>query len=75
MEIKQGESVAIVGASGSGKSTLLANLREYFKENDDIVFLKEYDCVLKKNSVLDVFFWLLHGSFLIMVYIVKRIKY
>lgn len=33
--------ISIEGNIGSGKSTLLANLREYFKENDDIVFLKE----------------------------------
>ena len=33
--------ISIEGNIGSGKSTLLANLREHFKDNDDIVFLKE----------------------------------
>jgi deoxyadenosine/deoxycytidine kinase len=33
--------ISIEGNIGSGKSTLLANLREYFKENDNVVFLKE----------------------------------
>jgi deoxyguanosine kinase len=33
--------ISIEGNIGSGKSTLLANLRDHFKENDDIVFLKE----------------------------------
>ena len=33
--------ISIEGNIGSGKSTLLANLREYFKDNDNVVFLKE----------------------------------
>jgi deoxyguanosine kinase len=33
--------ISIEGNIGSGKSTLLANLREHFKENDNVVFLKE----------------------------------
>jgi deoxyadenosine/deoxycytidine kinase len=33
--------ISIEGNIGSGKSTLLANLRENFKDNVDIVFLKE----------------------------------
>jgi len=33
--------ISIEGNIGSGKSTLLANLREYFKENENVVFLKE----------------------------------
>lgn len=33
--------VSIEGNIGSGKSTLLANLRNYYKDNCDIVFLKE----------------------------------
>jgi deoxyadenosine/deoxycytidine kinase len=33
--------VSIEGNIGSGKSTLLANLREYYKDNINIVFLKE----------------------------------
>jgi len=33
--------ISIEGNIGSGKSTLLANLREYFKSNDNVVFLKE----------------------------------
>ena len=33
--------VSIEGNIGSGKSTLLANLREHFKYNDNVVFLKE----------------------------------
>ena len=33
--------ISIEGNIGSGKSTLLANLREHFKDNVDIVFLKE----------------------------------
>ena len=33
--------ISIEGNIGSGKSTLLANLREQFKDNDDIIFLKE----------------------------------
>jgi deoxycitidine kinase/deoxyguanosine kinase len=33
--------VSIEGNIGSGKSTLLANLKEYFKDNAHIIFLKE----------------------------------
>ena len=33
--------ISIEGNIGSGKSTLLANLREHFKDNVNIVFLKE----------------------------------
>lgn len=33
--------VSIEGNIGSGKSTLLANLREYYRDNINIVFLKE----------------------------------
>ena len=33
--------ISIEGNIGSGKSTLLFNLREHFKDNIDIVFLKE----------------------------------
>ena len=33
--------VSIEGNIGSGKSTLLANLREYFKNNKSVIFLKE----------------------------------
>jgi deoxyadenosine/deoxycytidine kinase len=33
--------ISIEGNIGSGKSTLLSNLREHFKDNVDIVFLKE----------------------------------
>jgi thymidine kinase len=33
--------ISIDGNIGSGKSTLLSNLKEYFKENSNIVFLKE----------------------------------
>ena len=33
--------VSIEGNIGSGKSTLLANLREHFKYNDNVIFLKE----------------------------------
>ena len=33
--------ISIEGNIGSGKSTLLANLREHFKDNDNVVFLKE----------------------------------
>ena len=33
--------ISIEGNIGSGKSTLLANLREHFKYNDNVVFLKE----------------------------------
>jgi len=33
--------VSIEGNIGSGKSTLLANLRQYYKDNINIVFLKE----------------------------------
>ena len=33
--------ISIEGNIGSGKSTLLANLKEHFKDNVDIVFLKE----------------------------------
>jgi deoxyadenosine/deoxycytidine kinase len=33
--------ISIEGNIGSGKSTLLSNLREHFKENDNVVFLKE----------------------------------
>jgi deoxyadenosine/deoxycytidine kinase len=33
--------VSIEGNIGSGKSTLLANLREYFKDNKSVIFLKE----------------------------------
>jgi deoxyadenosine/deoxycytidine kinase len=33
--------VSIDGNIGSGKSTLMANLREHYKDNVDVVFLKE----------------------------------
>lgn len=33
--------VSIEGNIGSGKSTLLANLKNYFKDNEHIIFLKE----------------------------------
>jgi deoxyadenosine/deoxycytidine kinase len=33
--------ISIEGNIGSGKSTLLNKLREHFKENEDVVFLKE----------------------------------
>lgn len=33
--------ISIEGNIGSGKSTLMTNLREHFKDNVDIVFLKE----------------------------------
>ena len=33
--------VSIEGNIGSGKSTLLANLREHFKDNNNVIFLKE----------------------------------
>jgi len=33
--------ISIEGNIGSGKSTLLSNLREHFKDNDNVVFLKE----------------------------------
>ena len=33
--------ISIDGNIGSGKSTLLENLKEYYKNNDNVVFLKE----------------------------------
>jgi len=33
--------VSIEGNIGSGKSTLLANLRTYYENNSDVIFLKE----------------------------------
>ena len=33
--------ISIEGNIGSGKSTLLANLRDHFKDNNQIIFLKE----------------------------------
>ena len=33
--------ISIEGNIGSGKSTLLANLREYYKNNNNVIFLKE----------------------------------
>ncbi len=33
--------ISIEGNIGSGKSTLLANLREHYKDNDNVIFLKE----------------------------------
>jgi deoxyadenosine/deoxycytidine kinase len=33
--------ISIEGNIGSGKSTLLANLRENYKDNNDVIFLKE----------------------------------
>ena len=33
--------ISIEGNIGSGKTTLLQNLREYFSENQDIIFLRE----------------------------------
>ena len=33
--------ISIEGNIGSGKSTLLANLREHYKNNDNVIFLKE----------------------------------
>jgi deoxyguanosine kinase len=33
--------VSIEGNIGSGKSTLLANLRDHFKDNENVIFLKE----------------------------------
>jgi deoxyguanosine kinase len=33
--------VSIEGNIGSGKSTLLANLRKYYENNPDVIFLKE----------------------------------
>ena len=33
--------ISIEGNIGSGKSTLLANLRQHFKDNDNVIFLKE----------------------------------
>jgi deoxyadenosine/deoxycytidine kinase len=33
--------ISIEGNIGSGKSTLLANLREHYKENNSVIFLKE----------------------------------
>ena len=47
--------ISIEGNIGSGKSTLLANLREYFKTNDNVVFLKEpvdeWEKIKDKNGV------------------------
>jgi deoxyadenosine/deoxycytidine kinase len=33
--------ISIEGNIGSGKSTLLSNLREHYKNNDNVIFLKE----------------------------------
>ena len=33
------EIIAITGKNGSGKSTLLANLRENYKDNNNVIFL------------------------------------
>jgi len=33
--------ISIEGNIGSGKSTLLANLKSYFKDNENVIFLKE----------------------------------
>ena len=35
------EIISIEGNIGSGKTTLLKNLREYYKNNDNIIFLDE----------------------------------
>lgn len=43
LEIKQGESVAIVGASGSGKSTLLGLLAGLDTPTQGTVYLKDYN--------------------------------
>lgn len=43
LEIKQGESVAIVGASGSGKSTLLGMLAGLDVPSSGNVFLEEHE--------------------------------
>ena len=33
--------VSIEGNIGSGKSTLLENLRQHYKDNDSVIFLRE----------------------------------
>jgi deoxyadenosine/deoxycytidine kinase len=40
-EIASYTFISIEGNIGSGKSTLLANLREHFKDNHNVIFLKE----------------------------------
>jgi len=33
--------ISIEGNIGSGKSTLMENLKEYYKDNNEIIFLRE----------------------------------
>ena len=35
------EVTSIDGNIGSGKSTLMANLRDYYKDDPNVIFLKE----------------------------------
>ena len=47
--------ISIDGNIGSGKSTLLAHLKEYFKDNKNIIFLKEpvdeWEMIKDENNV------------------------
>ena len=38
--------VSIEGNIGSGKTTLLNNLKEFYKNNDEIIFLRERHILL-----------------------------
>lgn len=53
LEIKQGESVAIVGKSGSGKSTLMHLLALLDRPTSGSVFLNEEDTSKLKNRKLN----------------------
>jgi deoxyadenosine/deoxycytidine kinase len=47
--------ISIDGNIGSGKSTLLEKLREYYSDNDDIIFLKEpvdeWKTIIDENGI------------------------
>jgi len=49
LEIREGESIAIVGRSGSGKSTLLHNLSGFLKPQFGIVEIEGRDIYLAKE--------------------------
>jgi len=53
IDIKEGESIAIVGRSGSGKSTLLHNLSGFLKPKSGTVEIEERDIYSLKAKELD----------------------